>query len=265
MTPSRHLPDLIALMQRLRTDCPWDAAQTNESLIPYAIEEVYELIDAIRHGSTDDIKGELGDVLLQVVFHAALYEERGEFNMGDVIETLMTKLIRRHPHVFDAENLATEADVKRRWDEIKAIENAGKPTPKYLDKVGPNPVLIQAHAIQKRAAKVGFDWDDMADTFAQVRSEIDELSAVLPMHGQPLSDGEKAAVADELGDCLFALVNVARQSGVSAEEALYGTIAKFRRRFGYIEDSLIAQGQTLDAATLDEMEELWQDAKRQGL
>lgn len=132
MTPSRDIADLLALMAHLRRDCPWDAKQTNQSLVPYAIEEAYELAEAIGRGDIDDIKGELGDVLLQVVFHAHLYCEQGKFDFGDVIYQLMEKLIRRHPHVFDKENLKTDEDVKRRWDEIKALENQGKPPRRIL-------------------------------------------------------------------------------------------------------------------------------------
>lgn len=267
MTPSRDIADLLALMARLRCDCPWDAKQTNQSLTPYVIEEAYELVEAVNLGDIDDIKGELGDVLLQVVFHAHLYQEQGKFDFGDVIETLMTKLIRRHPHVFDKENLKTDEDVKRRWDEIKAEENQGKPARRILDvKAGSS--LMQAQDIQKTAAKVGFDWDHVDGAIAKLHEEIGELQALLQdADGQylPTDKLDKSRLYDEIGDCFLSLVNVARKLGINSEMATLGSVAKFRRRFGFIVDTLANDGKTVDDATLDEMDRLWDLAKSQGL
>lgn len=255
MQPSRELADLLTLMARLRSDCPWDAKQTNQSLIPYIIEESYELAEAVRGGDVQAAKDELGDVLLQVVFQAQLYREVGAFDFYDVIENLMTKLIRRHPHVFDKENLRTDEDVKRRWQEIKAIENAGKPR-RTLDAVKAGSALMQATDIQKTAAKVGFDWQDYTGAFAKLHEEIGELETLL---NEPNADAER--LFDELGDCLFSMVNVARKLDIDSESALLGTIGKFKRRFAYIEDALANRGKTPDDATLDEMDALWEQAK----
>ncbi len=267
MTPSRDIADLLALMARLRRDCPWDAKQTNQSLVPYAIEEAYELAEAIGRGDMDDIKGELGDVLLQVVFHAHLYCEQGKFDFGDVIYQLMEKLIRRHPHVFDKENLKTDEDVKRRWDEIKALENQGKPPRRILD-VNAGSSLMQAQDVQKAAAKVGFDWDRLDGAVAKLYEEIGELAELIrDAKGNYLDKAniDSQKVSDEIGDCFFSLVNVARKLGVNSEMATLGAVMKFRRRFEFIEDRLIEQGKTVTDATLDEMDRLWDLAKTTGL
>lgn len=253
MQLSNQLANLITLMARLRQDCPWDKAQTNHSLIPYAIEESYELAEAIQTGQIDDIKAELGDVLLQVVFHSQLYAEQGLFDLSDVIYTLQEKLIRRHPHVFDKENLTDEAAVKHRWQQIKAVENAGKPKRK-LDAVKAGSGLMQAQALQKQASQLGFDWDDVSGAQAKLTEELVELSEVMHSNNQ-------VEIEKELGDCFFALVNVARKLNVNSEMALLTTIHKFRTRFGFIEDELAKQGKTPETATLAEMDALWEHAK----
>lgn len=267
MTPSRNIADLLALMARLRSDCPWDAKQTNKSLTPYVIEEAYELAEAVHLDNLADIKDELGDVLLQVVFHAHLYQEQGAFDFGDVIQALMTKLIRRHPHVFDHENLKTDADVKRRWDEIKQQENQGKPARRILDvKAGSG--LMQAHDIQKTAAKVGFDWECVGGAIDKLHEEIGELQALIQDdQGQylPTDTLDQSRVFDEIGDCFLSLVNVARKLGVNSEMATLGSVSKFRRRFGFIVDTLGEQGKVVDDASLEEMDRLWDLAKEKGL
>lgn len=268
MTPTANLTDLITLMARLRTDCPWDAKQTNDSLIPYALEETYELVEAIQAGNSEDIKDELGDVLLQVIFHAHLYAEQGKFDINDVILNLQEKLIRRHPHVFDKENLKTEEDVKQRWDEIKAFENEQKIAqgrlPKHrrtLDVIKAGSALMQAQDLQKTANKVGFDWDVVSDAMAKVDEEIAELKAILPQGNAKPTPQQKTELEKELGDCFFALVNVARKLGIDSEKATLTTVHKFRSRFGFIEDELAKIGKTPEMSSLEEMDKLWGEAK----
>ncbi|MDO4896768.1 MAG: nucleoside triphosphate pyrophosphohydrolase [Moraxella sp.] len=270
MTPTDQFSDLLALMARLRTDCPWDAKQTNVSLQKYAIEEVFELIEAISNDdnstlATDDIKGELGDVLLQVIFHAHLYAEQGRFDMADVIYALQEKLIRRHPHVFDKENLKTDEDVKRRWDEIKQIENQDRPK-RLLSDVKAGTALMTAQNLQKQAGKVGFDWDNLGGVLEKVQEELSELQAELPMPDfndktDKLDKVQKVKIADELGDVLFALTNLARHLGIDAEMALQNTNAKFKRRFAFVEKSLIENGKSFADSDLAEMDKYWDMAK----
>ena len=276
---SGQLSDLLALMARLRVDCPWDKKQTNHSLIPYAIEEAYELGEAVQSDDDEDIKGELGDVLLQVVFHCQMYAEQGRFDISDVITTLQEKLIRRHPHVFEAETLTDDAAVKTRWDEIKAEEaevrrTRGKPR-RRLDSVKAGSALMQAQDLQKQAAKLGFDWEGIEGAVEKLDEEIAELKAILPQaQTEPQSATEKAETDDtnavtrqkeiekELGDCLFALVNVARKLDMDAEAAGLTCVHKFKSRFGYIEAKLAAAGKQVEDSTLTEMDALWEAAKQ---
>lgn len=269
MQPTSNFADLIALMARLRQDCPWDKKQTNDSLIPYALEETYELVEAIQSGDIDDIKGELGDVLLQVAFHACLYEEQQQFDISEVIFTLQQKLIRRHPHVFDKENLKTDEDVKKRWDEIKASENAEKAKQgklvnhrRTLDAVKAGSALMQAQELQKTANKVGFDWDVVSGAVDKLDEEVAELKEILPIDGQKPTPEQKALLEKELGDCFFALVNIARKLGIDSEKATLTTVHKFRSRFGFIEDELAKMGKTPETASLEEMDNLWDLAKQ---
>lgn len=264
--PTTNIEDLIALMARLRADCPWDIKQTNHSLIPYAIEEAYELAEAIQEGDIEDIKGELGDVLLQVIFHCQIYAEQHQFDLGEVIYTLQSKLIRRHPHVFEADNLPDEAAVKKRWDEIKALENAererrGKPK-RSLDKVKAGSALIQAQSLQKSASKLGFDWDGVAGAIEKLEEEIAELKQILPKENEKVDDTLKLELEKELGDCVFGLVNVARKLNLDAEAATLTCVHKFRSRFGFIEDELAKQGKTAETSSLEEMDALWEQAKQ---
>lgn len=270
-----EMADLLTLMARLRADCPWDIKQTNESLIPYVIEEAYELAEAIQKDQADrangiyddeEVKSELGDVLLQVVFHAQMYAEQGRFDLADVIQTLQAKLIRRHPHVFDKDNLPDDEAVKQRWDEIKAEENAekqarGKQISK-LDKVKTGSALMQAQALQKYAGKLGFDWDNLADAVDKLEEEIAELKQILPQQGDKPSDRQKAEIEKELGDCIFGLVNVARKLDLDAEKASLTCVHKFRSRFAHIEQALAKIGKTPETSTLEEMDKLWEQAKQ---
>lgn len=264
--PTTNIEDLIALMARLRADCPWDIKQTNHSLIPYAIEEAYELAEAIQEGDIEDIKGELGDVLLQVIFHCQIYAEQHQFDLGEVVYTLQRKLIRRHPHVFEADNLPDEVAVKKRWDEIKALENAererrGKPK-RSLDKVKAGSALMQAQSLQKSASKLGFDWDGVAGAIEKLEEEIAELKQILPKENEKVDDTLKLELEKELGDCVFGLVNVARKLNLDAETATLTCVHKFRSRFGFIEDELAKQGKTAETSSLEEMDALWEQAKQ---
>ena len=263
---SGELADLLSLMARLRADCPWDKKQSNHSLIPYAIEEAYELGEAVQGDDDEDIKGELGDVLLQVVFHCQMYAEQGRFDMSDVITTLQEKLIRRHPHVFEAETLQDEAAVKERWDEIKAEEQQaravrGKPQ-RRLDNTKAGSALMQAQDVQKQASKLGFDWEGVSGAFDKLDEEIAELKAEILDKPKVEIQDNIADIEKELGDCMFALVNVARKLNLDAETATLTCVHKFKSRFGYIEDQLAAAGKRLEDSDINEMDGLWEAAKQ---
>ncbi|MGM8891073.1 nucleoside triphosphate pyrophosphohydrolase [Psychrobacter sp. 1Y1] len=266
-----QLDDLLALMARLRTDCLWDKKQTNHSLIPYAIEEAYELGEAVQSDDDEDIKGELGDVLLQVVFHCQMYAEQGRFDMSDVITTLQEKLVRRHPHVFEAETLKDDAAVKVRWDEIKleeqqAREARGK-SKRRLDQVKAGSALMQAQDVQKQASTLGFDWEGIAGAVDKLDEEIAELKNELmdkPNEAAKynMSKANIREVEKELGDCMFALVNVARKLNLDAETATLTCVHKFKSRFGYIETQLAATGKRIEDSDITEMDALWEAAKQ---
>ncbi|MDN6274998.1 nucleoside triphosphate pyrophosphohydrolase [Psychrobacter sp.] len=268
---SGQLDDLLALMARLRADCPWDRKQSNHSLIPYAIEEAYELGEAIQSDDDEDIKGELGDVLLQVVFHCQMYAEQGRFDMIDVIRTLQEKLTRRHPHVFEAETLKDDAAVKVRWDEIKAEEQSarearGKPK-RRLDSLKAGSALMQAQEVQKQASKLGFDWEGVAGAFDKLDEEIAELKNELIDKAKEdakynISKANIKEIEKELGDCMFALVNVARKINLDAEAATLTCVHKFKSRFGYIEEQLAIAGKRLEDSDITEMDALWEAAKQ---
>lgn len=261
-----ELDDLLQLMARLRADCPWDKKQSNHSLIPYAIEEAYELGEAVQSDDDEDIKGELGDVLLQVVFHCQMYAEQGRFDISDVITTLQEKLIRRHPHVFEAETLEDDAAVKGRWDEIKAEEDQaraarGKPK-RRLDNTKAGSALMQAQEVQKQASKLGFDWEGVSGAFDKLDEEIAELKAEILDKPQVEIKTNIREIERELGDCIFALVNVARKLDLDAETATLTCVHKFKSRFGYIEEQLAAAGKRLEDSDINEMDALWEAAKQ---
>lgn len=261
-----ELDDLLKLMARLRADCPWDKKQSNHSLIPYAIEEAYELGEAVQSDDDEDIKGELGDVLLQVVFHCQMYAEQGRFDISDVITTLQEKLIRRHPHVFEAETLEDDAAVKGRWDEIKAEEDQaraarGKPK-RRLDNTKAGSALMQAQEVQKQASKLGFDWEGVSGAFDKLDEEIAELKAEILDKPQVEIKTNIREIERELGDCMFALVNVARKLDLDAETATLTCVHKFKSRFGYIEEQLAAAGKRLEDSDINEMDALWEAAKQ---
>jgi MazG family protein len=246
------LDDLLGLMVRLRAECPWDRAQTPQSLTRYAIEEAYEVEAAIREGDVGHIRDELGDLLLQVVFQACMYQEAGQFDFADVVDTLAQKLVRRHPHVFADASASDSAAVNAQWEQIKQQERGG--TRRRLDDVKAGPALMQAQQLQKQAATLGFDWPDVDGARDKLHEELAELD-------QAIAQADPAAIEDELGDCLFALVNVARKLNIQSESAVLGTVHKFRRRFAYIEDRLAEQGKTPEQSTLSEMDALWDAAK----
>ena len=261
-----ELDDLLKLMARLRADCPWDKKQSNHSLIPYAIEEAYELGEAVQSDDDEDIKGELGDVLLQVVFHCQMYAEQGRFDISDVITTLQEKLIRRHPHVFEAETLEDDAAVKGRWDEIKAEEDQaraarGKPK-RRLDNTKAGSALMQAQEVQKQASKLGFDWEGVSGAFDKLDEEIAELKVEILDKPQVEIKTNIREIERELGDCMFALVNVARKLDLDAETATLTCVHKFKSRFGYIEEQLAAAGKRLEDSDINEMDALWEAAKQ---
>ena len=263
---SGQLDDLLTLMARLRADCPWDKKQSNHSLIPYAIEEAYELGEAVQSDDDEDIKGELGDVLLQVVFHCQMYAEQGRFDMSDVITTLQEKLIRRHPHVFEAESLEDDVAVKARWDEIKAEEQKarearGKPK-RRLDNTKAGSALMQAQDVQKQASKLGFDWEGVSGAFDKLDEEVEELKAELIDKSKAEINDNIIEIEKELGDCMFALVNVARKLNLDAETATLTCVHKFKSRFGYIEEHLAAAGKRVEDSDITEMDALWEAAKR---
>ena len=269
MTPSRDISRLLDIMAALRTPgtgCPWDLEQNFATIAPYTIEEAYEVADAIARGDLDDLRDELGDLLLQVVFHARMAEEQNAFSFGDVVDAISRKMIRRHPHVFaDKDGQMTPSEVKGAWERIKAEEkaersagrSAGENSPPSLlsDVRAGQPALARAMELQRKASSVGFDWNDPRAVLRKIREEADEIEAALDR-------GEANELADETGDLLFALVNLARHTGVDPELALRGTNAKFERRFGYIERALAARGRSLESASLEEMDTLWEEAKR---
>ncbi len=263
MTPSRDLSRLIEIMAALRDPehgCPWDLEQDFSTIRHYTIEEAYEVADAIERGDYDDLRDELGDLLLQPVFHAQLAAERGLFDLGDVILAITTKLIRRHPHVFGP-NAAADADAaKVRWDAIKAEERAQKAQARdgaqsILDDVPMVlPGLARAEKLAKRAAQVGFDWPDQASVLGKVEEELAEVSAAMEA-------GSKAELQEELGDLLFAVANLARQCGVDAEAALRDANAKFTRRFHHVERRAAEDGIALDQAGLERLDGYWNEIR----
>ncbi|SHG02758.1 ATP diphosphatase [Kaistia soli DSM 19436] len=275
MQPSRDIARLIDIMAALRAPvggCPWDVEQTFETIAPYTIEEAYEVADAIERGDRGDLQEELGDLLLQVVYHARLAEEEGAFAFGDVIESITAKMIRRHPHVFGSEEARSAGSAKGFWNEIKAEEKrlraerraaAGLPaesTPGLLEQVPTGlPPLARAVALQKKASTVGFDWNDPHAVIAKMREEIEEVEEELAAAEQA-----PARLKDEVGDLLFAVVNLARHLDIDPDAALRGTNEKFRHRFGHVERRLGEIGRSPAEASLDEMETLWIDAKTAG-
>jgi MazG family protein len=255
---------LLRVMARLRDPeggCPWDLEQNFATIAPYTIEEAYEVADAIARGDLDELEAELGDLLLQVVYHARMAEEAGRFDFDAVAAGIAAKMIRRHPHLFGAAEVASAAAQTRAWEETKAAEREGKAAARgtrhgLLDDVPlALPALLRAQKLQRRAARVGFDWETLAPVIAKLEEELGELKSEIAAAGPP------ERLEGEIGDLLFAAVNLARHLGVDGEAALRATNAKFERRFRAIERALAAAGRRLEDASLDEMEALWQQAK----
>ena len=274
MPPSRDIAALLDIMAALRTPitgCPWDLAQTFESIAPYAVEEAYEVVDAIERGDLADLKDELGDLLLQVVFHARMAQEAGHFAFPDVVEAITAKMIRRHPHVFGDATDLTPAQVKGLWATIKAQEKALRAQGRAQAGLAPEPAskgllggiptalpgLTRAVKLQAKASTVGFDWNDARLVLAKIQEEALEIEAAMN------AGASKAEVAGEVGDLLFAVANLARHVDADPEAALRMTNAKFERRFAYIEARLEAAGKTTAEASLEEMDALWNEAKAQ--
>jgi tetrapyrrole methylase family protein/MazG family protein len=256
----RDFADLVAILHRLRSPggCPWDAEQTHETLRPYLIEEAYEVLEAIDGGDDAELRDELGDLLLQVVFHSELATERGAFDIRDVVENICAKLVRRHPHVFADVKVGSSAEVERNWSEIKKAERAGKGKERssVLDGVPRAlPALTRAHRLGEKASSVGFDWSAAAD----VRQKIDEELAEVD---EAVREGDAEAYTDEIGDLLFAIVSWARLSGSHAEHALEGALAKFQTRFRAVERDFDERGVAMKDCSPQELETAWQDAKR---
>ena len=264
---SREFNDLTATMVKLRAPggCPWDAEQTYASLAQYLLEECYETFDAIQEadktGDTANLQEELGDVLLQVVFHSTIAAERGDFTIDDVVKGVTEKLILRHPHVFGDKELATAADVLNNWDNLKADERSltgkkSKEKNSILDDVPVHfPALLEGLKLTKKAAKVGFDWQNTAQIVDKLNEELDELN-------RAVSDDDQNHIEEEIGDLLFVVTNLARKLDVEPETALKKTNVKFRTRFNYIEKQLKERGRTVDDASLEEMDALWNEAKK---
>jgi len=247
--------ELLSVMARLRGEggCPWDREQTRESLRPFLIEEAYEVLEALDSGEAARIMEELGDLLFQVVFHTEIARERGEFTMADLLAALVNKMMRRHPHVFGDRTVGTATEALAQWEAIKQAE--GGPGRSALAGIPKSlPGLLRAQRIQHRASRVGFDWQDPVAALEKVREEVGELSAAL-------REGDGAAIRDEVGDLLFAAVNVARLAEVDPEAALQGAIERFRTRFQQMESAADESGRELRSLTLEEMERLWMEAK----
>lgn len=249
----REITVLLEIMRRLRAECPWDKAQTFETIAPYTIEEAYEVASAIQDGDLNALPAELGDLLFQVVFHARMAEEAGLFDFGDVVEAVTAKMIRRHPHVFGDEAAKADATAQKDfWEKLKQEERAASGHTSILDDVASAlPALMRAEKLQRRASSVGFDWNNAHLVVEKIAEEAREVAEA----------GTQAEREEEVGDLLFVVANLARHLKVDPEAALRAANAKFTRRFHHIESGLAARGVELGTASLEEMEALWQDAK----
>ncbi|MCX8504704.1 MAG: nucleoside triphosphate pyrophosphohydrolase [Beijerinckiaceae bacterium] len=272
MLPSKNINDLIGIMAALRTPvtgCPWDLEQSFDTIAPYTIEEAYEVADAIERGDISDLRDELGDLLLQVVFHARLAEEQGSFQFEDVVHAITSKLIRRHPHVFGNLQILTPEEVKGLWADIKAQEKADKLAERKaagLEATSENaslladipynlPALIRAEKLQAKASKVGFDWNDARLVLEKIREETGEIEGAL-------ASKDQTNIEEEIGDLLFVVANLARHLSVNPEDALRKANLKFVRRFNYIENNMKLLGKDIKDANLEEMEHFWNEARK---
>ncbi|REG86910.1 nucleoside triphosphate pyrophosphohydrolase [Marinomonas pollencensis] len=262
-----QLLTLMACLRDKQHGCPWDQQQTNKTIAAFTLEETYEVLDAIEREDHQHLKEELGDLLFQIVFYAQIGKEDGHFDFNDVVSGIVEKMLRRHPHVFPDGRLTsfgqgasnTTADLSAQWQAIKAEEKAGQQVGSLLDEVPVSmPALMQAAKLQKKASKVGFDWQDSGPVFAKIREELDELEAAI-------QDLEKDHIEAEMGDVLFAMSNLARHLKVSPDVALNRTNVKFRRRFARIESLLLSQNKEITDCSLEELDQYWEQAKAEGL
>lgn len=267
----RLFKDLVALQKRLRAPngCPWDREQTHETLRPFLIEEAYEVLDAMEQGDAEKFAGELGDLLLQILFHAEMASEAGRFDIADVIRSVHAKMVRRHPHVFGGANAATSAQVLKNWEQIKAEERASEsgtdiaksaPASVLSGVLRGLPALLEAYQLTRRAANIGFDWENIDGVFEKLNEETGELRQAIHRNGLEKRKLQ-AGIEEESGDLLFAAVNLARFAGADPELALKRASAKFARRFQWMEHRAHEQGRRLADVPREEMEELWNQAK----
>ncbi len=256
-TPGEAFARLVEIMARLRAPdgCPWDREQTFDTIKPYLLEETYEVMEAIDARDWPELAEELGDLLLQAVFFSQMAAEAGHFDIRDPLQAINDKLIRRHPHVFGAGDAKTAADVVKKWDEIKAEEKPTRPKGLLTGVSKSMPALMEAAHIARRAAGAGFDWENVGQVIAKLHEELDELD-------RARQTGAQGEIEGEIGDLLFVIVNIARFCKVDPEQALRKTNAKFRRRFSHVEQGLEARGKSLKESSIEEMEALWQEAKR---
>ncbi len=255
----RPIDKLLAVMQDLRhpeQGCPWDLRQTSASIAPHTLDETHEVLDAIERGDTENLKEELGDLLFNIVFHARIAEEQGQFDFDDVATGITDKMLRRHPHVFgDArEDEISDHELSRQWQALKQAEKKEREPLMPDSGEAAGSTLFRARELQKQAAKFGFDWPDINPVFDKLEEELRELR-------QAYAAGDKAAISDEVGDLIFVCVNIARHAGVDAEMSLRGTNAKFQRRFAYVRERMAEAGVEMEQGQLELMEKFWQQAK----
>ena len=255
-----QLRALIELMAKLRDPidgCAWDLEQDHASIAPYTIEEAYEVQDAIEKNDMQGLREELGDLLLQVVFQARIGEESGHFDFADIAQSITDKMIRRHPHIFGNHEYRTAEEQRQAWEDIKAKERQSKKETRLLDDVAITlPAMMRAFKLQKRAARVGFDWPDSQQVLDKVKEELAEVEAELTP-----DQINHTRLEDEIGDVLFSVINLARKLDIDPEQALKSTNSKFTNRFNYVEETIVSNGNNLKYTSLDEMEDLWQKAK----
>lgn len=256
--------EFVTIVKKLRKECPWDKEQTNDSIKANTIEEAYEVVEAIDHKNYEELKIELGDLLLHVVFHTVIVEEQNKFNIDDVIDAIQTKLIRRHPHVFGEKKFENSEEVKKNWEEMKLQEGREN----LLDGVPENlPALQRAHRLQEKAAKVGFDWEKKEDVWKKVIEEINEMheieSQLNKNQDNNLKNEMHRQLENEIGDVFFALVNYARFLNINPEDALRKTNRKFVNRFSYVENEIKKSGRSMSQSDLKEMDKYWEESKSQ--
>ncbi|GKX60318.1 nucleoside triphosphate pyrophosphohydrolase [Leminorella grimontii] len=262
MSEATAIDRLLGIMDTLRAPeggCPWDKAQTFDTIAPYTLEETYEVLDAIARGDLDDLRDELGDLLYQIVFYARMAQEQGRFDFNDVCNAISDKLVRRHPHVFSDGSAANEGEVSAEWEKRKSAEREKKAQHSVLDDIPDAlPALMKAHKIQKRCANVGFDWTTLGPVVDKVHEELEEV-----MHEARQAVVDQSKLEEELGDLLFATVNLSRHLGHKAESALQAANRKFERRFRRVEEIVKSSGKTLEQASLHEMDMVWHQVKEE--